>query len=94
MVGTGTKFEIHYDDLQKLKKGEVTEMPSNVALYSRMGQGDAAVGKAILKGAMAKISIWQTEGLSSNWEGKSLNEVFPNIETMTFEKAWEMYYQN
>ena len=72
---TGAKFSVAYDGVGKLRKGEATELPSHPLAY-------AYFPKPILQAAFAKIGLYVINGLFDMPEEKSLNRMFPEIETM------------
>lgn len=84
---SGTKFEVHYDSVDKLKTGQVTELPNHTALYPFFP-------KEALQGLFSLFGLWFEDG-SFNYDvpGKeSLNEQFPEIHpstiTQIINEAW------
>jgi nucleoside-diphosphate-sugar epimerase len=84
----GVKFEVVYDPVENLKKGEVKEM------LGQRQSGEALGGeknKEVLRRIAVMFRLWFTEGLAADREGVSLNKVLPEIEPLTLEKAWAGY---
>ncbi|KAK4225321.1 hypothetical protein QBC38DRAFT_483412 [Podospora fimiseda] len=84
---TGKKFEVVYDDLEKLKRGEPTELPGQKKLYE-------FIPKEVIQGLSAIFGIWFEEGkveLKPS-DGKFLNDLLPEIKTLKvaemLEVAW------
>ncbi|KAF5227405.1 hypothetical protein FANTH_14778 [Fusarium anthophilum] len=71
----GEKFSIVYDDIQKLRKGEITELPSHPAVYPFFP-------KPALQGLLAKLETYVVEGYFDIPVVNSLNQKFPEISTM------------
>lgn len=87
----GVKFDVHHDPVEKLKTGQVTELPGHHKAYAMFG-GEAA--KPMVQGMMAKFGVWYATGVASKYEGaKFLNELFPDIKPLTVEEAWAKYYK-
>jgi len=87
----GVKFTVTYDSLDKLKKGEYTQIPANRAhadLYSTP-EFDAM---PVLIGMFAGIGAAMAQGNLDVPEEETLNALFPNIETVKvvqfIEKWW------
>jgi nucleoside-diphosphate-sugar epimerase len=79
----GVKFDVAYDPLDKLSKGEITELPGHRATYEAFG-GPAA--KPFFQKMISQLAVWMAEG-QIKWERPLLNEMFPEIEPLTVEKA-------
>jgi hypothetical protein len=79
----GVKFEVTYDPIEKLKKGEVTELPGHKAVYEMFG-GEAA--KPMFQQMVAQLSVWMAEG-QMKYKGPFLNEMFPDIKPVTVQQA-------
>ena len=76
-----------YDNLDKLKRGEVTELPSQNSLYT-------VIPKEFVQAINSRFGIWIERGDLDLDENASLNTKFPGIKTMKFkellEKAWKL----
>ncbi|KAI8723005.1 NmrA domain-containing protein [Fusarium sp. LHS14.1] len=75
------KFEVHFDSIDNLKESKITELPANVSKYE-------LVGKPFIDGMMSLWSLgfaWGWYDLTSYKKSeKTLNELFPELETLTF----------
>lgn len=69
----GSKFEVAYDPLEKLEKGEVTELPTHVAAYPFFP-------KPALQGFMAMFGKWMALGRADIPADKTSNAKYPEIE--------------
>jgi hypothetical protein len=81
----GSKFAVTYDRVEKLEKGEMTELPFHTSLYGY-------VPKAELQSKFALFGLYTIHGLFHLSEDKSLNKNFPQIKTKTVEEvinAWK-----
>ncbi|SPO06379.1 uncharacterized protein DNG_09068 [Cephalotrichum gorgonifer] len=74
---TGEKFTVTYDSLEKLKKGEATELPSHVALYPYFP-------KQALQPMVSIFGAWFEEGVANFNVDKTLNDQFPEV------KVWSV----
>jgi len=82
---TGSKFNITYDSVEKLQRGEITELPSHRYLYEY-------IPKPLLGGLLSKFGLWTVNGMMHVPKEGSLNERFPEIETTTVREvlgAWK-----
>jgi hypothetical protein len=79
----GVKFDVTYDSIEKLQKGECTELPGHKAIYELFG-GEAA--KPMFQKLISQLAVWMAEG-KLRMERPLLNEMFPEIEPLTVEKA-------
>lgn len=70
----GTKFNVTYDSVEKLKRGETTELPAQHAVYPFLP-------KEVLHGVAATFGLWYEEGVLGFEPERSLNEQFPEVET-------------
>lgn len=75
----GTKFKVAYDSIEKLKRGEITELPFHTSLYSR-------VPKSLIQGIQSKFALYVVYGFFDMPEEGSLNQKFPEIKTTTVEE--------
>jgi hypothetical protein len=75
-----------YDDLDNLKRGEVTELPSQAWFYS-------VLPREVAQAICCAFGIWVDRGDLDLDEGMSLNKKFPELKTMKLkellEKAWK-----
>lgn len=82
----GTKFDVAYDDVEKLKAGQVTELPAqvNAGLFSA---GDA------YRKFLAFTHLLMANGKFNIDEGRHAKDVFPEIRPKTvkslLEEAWK-----
>ncbi|OPB42119.1 hypothetical protein A0O28_0032360 [Trichoderma guizhouense] len=77
---TGSKFNVTYDSLEKLEKGEASELPANAAEYKHLP-------KHILQMYFSKFGQYIIAGLFDTPAEKSLNKVFPEVKTTTVEEV-------
>jgi hypothetical protein len=84
---TGTKFSVIYDSVEKLKSGQTSELPAQVALYSFLP-------KDILQYMIAVHGLWFEEGVYNLKPTRLLNDQFPEIKPITVKEilrqAWKM----
>ncbi|KAF2495431.1 NAD(P)-binding protein [Lophium mytilinum] len=85
-VGKGVKFNVSYDSVEKLQRGEVTDLPGYAKMYEAFG-GEAA--KPIVQGIFAQYGLWMEKGIFKYKGGTFLNDVFPEIKPLTLEEAWK-----
>ncbi|KAI0460293.1 NAD(P)-binding protein [Xylaria acuta] len=82
----GTKFKVAYDDLEKLKAGQVTELPAQVDA-DLFGAGDT------YRKYLAVGHVLMASGEFDFNEGRSAKDAFPGIEPKTvkslLEEAWK-----
>ncbi|GJC83394.1 oxidoreductase swnN [Colletotrichum liriopes] len=73
----GSKFNVTYDSVDKLKTGQVTELPSHIPVYPFFP-------KEALQGMVSVFGLWFNDGTFDVPPSgtKTLNEIFPGI------KAW------
>ncbi|KAF3914846.1 hypothetical protein ABW20_dc0104407 [Dactylellina cionopaga] len=71
----GVKFTVAYDSVEKLKTGQVTELPSHTQLYETHP-------KPKLQGLLSLLALWCVEGNFDVPADKALNSRFPEIETV------------
>ncbi|KAF2625417.1 NAD(P)-binding protein [Macroventuria anomochaeta] len=82
---TGDKFTITYDSAEKLRNGEITELPSHPYLYEFFP-------KPLLAEILSKFGLWAVTGIMYYPTKGSLNEKFPEIKTMSIKAiigAWK-----
>ena len=63
-----------YDPVEKLQRGEVTELPSHKDLYKYFP-------RPMLGALLSKFGLWTVNGLMQLSKEGSLNERFPDIKT-------------
>ena len=75
-----------YDDLEKLKRGEATELPSHASLYS-------VFPREFVQAISSTFGIWVDRGDLNFDEDTSLNKKLPELKTIKLkemlEKAWK-----
>lgn len=72
---TGTEFNTVYDDLDKLKRGEATMLPSQDALY-------AGIPSDYIQAVSSLSGIWFARGDLDLDENTALNKRFPEMKTL------------
>ena len=81
----GEKFKVTYDSVEKLKRGETTEIPSQEAVYPFFP-------KEALHGLAATFGLWWEEGVLGFRPERTLNQQFPEVKTWTvkefLQEAW------
>lgn len=70
----GDKFTVFYDSEEKLRNGEVTELPSHPYMYQFFP-------KPLLTELLSKFGLWAVHGIMHSSTKGSLNEHFPDIKT-------------
>ncbi|KAF4341686.1 hypothetical protein FBEOM_4359 [Fusarium beomiforme] len=70
----GCKFDVSYDPLEKLQKGEVTSLPFN--------EGTADFPRNVLEGLMSFWGLYVLEGKYDMPTDKALNKIFPDIQPL------------
>jgi hypothetical protein len=80
---TGDKFEVTYDSVDLLKSGKITELPSHEALYPFFPKPE-------LQGMLAQFGILFDQGAMDFQPEKSLNDIFPEIKTVTARDVLEI----
>ncbi|KAF2193702.1 NAD(P)-binding protein [Zopfia rhizophila CBS 207.26] len=83
----GVKFEVHYDSIEKMKGGQVTEIPAREKIYELLGGTEES--KKMIQEMMAQLGLFLVEGLISYEGVKTLNEKFPEIKPMKVKEALE-----
>ncbi|GFP60409.1 oxidoreductase BOA1 [Trichoderma asperellum] len=81
---TGSKFNVVYEDLEKLEKGEVTELPSHATAY-------AFFPKPLLQTYFSKFGLYLIAGLFDMPTDKSLNKIFPEVKTTTVKEVLDLW---
>lgn len=65
-----------HDNVEKLERGEMTELPAHTSLYSIMG-------KTAVQKRFAMFGLYTVMGMLQLPEEGSLNKVFSHIQTKT-----------
>ncbi|KAJ4317073.1 hypothetical protein N0V84_007526 [Fusarium piperis] len=82
----GEKFTVTYDSVEKLRAGQVTELPGQVAAYSYFP-------KEWAQRLFSAFGIWVTESVFDFPDEKLLNRQFPDIKVTTvremLQSAWK-----
>jgi hypothetical protein len=82
----GTKFKVIYNDVETLKKGQVTELPGQISLYS-------LIPKVFFQAISSRFGIWVDRGDLDLDRETSLNKKLPELKTLKLkeflEKAWK-----
>ncbi|GME35598.1 uncharacterized protein BGW36DRAFT_414534 [Neofusicoccum parvum] len=81
----GRKFEIHYDPVEKLKAGQVTELPANVQRY-------AVFAKEFIDTSICGYELSAAEGWF-DLPKPNLNELLPHVKPMTAEQFLNRYWE-
>lgn len=84
--GVGEKFEVNYDDMDKLKTYQVTELPSHRDMYGY-------VAKEFLQKIFVGGGQWMVNGAFDLPEENSLNKMFPEIKTMGVDEMLELSWK-
>ncbi|KXX76833.1 Isoflavone reductase IRL [Madurella mycetomatis] len=81
----GTKFDTTYDTKEKLKMGQITELPGQVPLYQFFP-------KPAMQGMGVAFGLWFEDGVFDPKPAKFLNGTFPDIQPLKvkelLDKAW------
>ncbi|KAB8234146.1 NAD(P)-binding protein [Aspergillus alliaceus] len=72
----GTKFNVSYDSIEKLRSGKVTELPAHLPVYQFFP-------KNMLQGFFSTFGLWFIAGLFDLKPAKTLNQIFPEIKPRT-----------
>ncbi len=73
---SGSKFTVAYDSIEKLERGEITELPSNPAMYPFFP-------KQLFQQYFGRFGLYVTQGLFDFPEDQTLNKKFPEIKPTT-----------
>ncbi|KAI1244184.1 hypothetical protein MGN70_014054 [Eutypa lata] len=82
----GEKFTVVYDSVDKLKSGEITELPGQVAAYSYFP-------KEWVQSLFSVFGYWVTEGVFDLPEEKALNKKFPHIKVTTVKEMLDQSWK-
>lgn len=85
-AGKGVKFDVAYDSIEKLKQGQVTELPGHARAYETFGGKDHAF--PVVQGLLSQYGLWMEEGVFTYQGGAKLNSLFPEIEPLSLDEAW------
>ncbi|OAG01466.1 NAD(P)-binding protein [Paraphaeosphaeria sporulosa] len=77
----GVKFSVAYDPIEKLERGEITELPGHKATYAHLLGSHSADAKAMFQKIMAGVAVFMAEG-QMVYKGPLLNEIFPAIKPL------------
>lgn len=84
LIIVGTKFQVAYDSIERLRSGEITELPAHASAYS-------FISKPALYGIQSKFGLYVAYGLFDVPEEGSLNRLFPEIKTTKVEEIIGMW---
>jgi len=76
---------VTYDPIEKLEKGEMTELPSHISLYPFRP-------KPVIQARFSMFGVLGSNGLMYLPEEKTLNKKFPEIKTTSVREivsAWK-----
>ncbi|CAI6313784.1 unnamed protein product [Periconia digitata] len=82
----GVKFDVKYDSVERLKKGEVSEMPAYTEMAKHFGGGEQ--GLAAVKMILAAYGLSIEDG-DVEYKSPLLNEMFPEIKALSVEEGWK-----
>lgn len=77
---TGDKFTVTYDSVDKLFQGSVAELPFHKQLYEHIPQ-------PFLQVLLSRFGLWASHDMMIVEKEGSLNQKFPEIETLSVEEA-------
>jgi hypothetical protein len=80
----GSKFTVTYDSIEKLEKGEVTELPGHALSYQHFP-------KPMLQVFLSKFELYMAKGLLDLPLGNALNKQFPEIKTLSVKDALSLW---
>lgn len=80
----GSKFDVTYEDIEKLEKGEVTELPTHAEAYEHFP-------KPLMQTYFSKFSLYLIAGLFDIPVDKSLNKIFPEVKTTTVKEVLDLW---
>ncbi|KAH6981638.1 hypothetical protein BKA56DRAFT_549473 [Ilyonectria sp. MPI-CAGE-AT-0026] len=78
----GTKFNVEYDSVEKLREGKVTELPSHKYAYD-------FVSKEVLQSLLAHFGTMFEDGQFDFKPEKTLNNAFPDIKPLSAKEILE-----
>ncbi|THX80309.1 hypothetical protein D6D04_04656 [Aureobasidium pullulans] len=83
----GTKFNVVYDDMDKLKTFQTSELPSHASLYPYFPREK-------LQYMFAAFGMWVVGGYFNLPKDKAINHKFPNIKPLSVKQMLETSWQN
>lgn len=83
----GVKFDVKYDDLEKLQNFQITELPGHQKDYQKFP-------KEVLLPFLSIFQRWMAEGLGEVLIEGSLNERFPDIKPLTAKQLMNQYWNS
>ncbi|RGP63747.1 hypothetical protein FSPOR_8353 [Fusarium sporotrichioides] len=83
----GVKFDVKYDDLEKLRSFQITELPGHGKDYRKFP-------KEVLLPFLSISQRWMAEGLGEVPLEGSLNKKFPDIKTLTAKELMDQYWSH
>ncbi|RSL72557.1 hypothetical protein CEP53_001051 [Fusarium sp. AF-6] len=83
----GTEFKKTHDSVELLKSGKITELPGHVYAYEYMP-------KEALQGMLATFGLLFDEGQFDFKPERSLNDIFPDIKTVSAKEMLEIGWKN
>ncbi|RMJ16115.1 hypothetical protein BHE90_002985 [Fusarium euwallaceae] len=83
----GTEFKKTHDSVELLKSGKITELPGHVYAYEYMP-------KEALQGMLATFGLLFDEGQFDFKPERSLNDIFPEIKTVSAKEMLEIGWKN
>ncbi|KAE9581796.1 Oxidoreductase BOA1 [Colletotrichum fructicola] len=82
----GVKFDVVYDDVEKVRASQISELPGHKASYDKFP-------KEQLQWFLAIFELWMATGLGKVEREGSLNEMFPEIKPLTAREMLEKYWK-
>ncbi|KAH8434182.1 uncharacterized protein LDX57_011820 [Aspergillus melleus] len=82
----GSTFNIYYDDVEKLKRFEITGLPGHKALYDH-------VPKLQFQWFISIFELFTTDGSSHIQRAGSLNDRFPYIKALSVKEMLDQYWR-
>lgn len=79
LMNAGSRFNVAYDSVEKLRSGETTELPGHASAYS-------FIPKSVLYAIQSKFGLYVAYGTSDFPEEGSLNQLVPEIRTTTVDE--------
>ncbi|KAE8155068.1 hypothetical protein BDV25DRAFT_126216 [Aspergillus avenaceus] len=83
----GSKFQVFYDDVEKLQRSEITELPGHKALYKQ-------IPKESFQWFTSIFERFTADGTSHIARAGSLNERFPDIKPLSVKNMLDRYWKN
>lgn len=79
------KFDVAYDDVEKLKASQITELPGHAVSYDKFP-------KERLQWFLAIFEMWMATGQGRVSREGTLNDMFPEIKPLTAREMMERYW--